>query len=175
MKFFKHYREILFGLGLGAAMWVLDAAMHAQLGAEVHSGGFLAEMFHPGPTQLIFRGFYVALATAFGWHLWRSNWRERELHALEDAITAFHRQLDSPALRIVSQSRVLQGCQCVARDATALSCAQAIGEDARLIDELAQQYLNFSTQVRAGRTQEAIATLQAIEHWTPKDLPHGVR
>ena len=83
MNFFKQCREILFGLGLGAAMWVLDAAMHAQLGAEVHSGGFLAEMFHPGPTQLLFRGFYVVLATAFGWYLWRANWRERELRALE--------------------------------------------------------------------------------------------
>ena len=174
MKFFKQYREILFGLGLGATMWVLDAAMHAQLGAEVHSGGFLAEMFHPGATQLLFRGFYLVLATAFGWHLWRSNWRERELRALEDAITAFHRQLDSPALRIASQSRILQGRPSVARDETALSSAQAIAEDARLIDELAQQYLNFSAQVRAGRIPEAIATLQAIENWTPKDL-HGAR
>ncbi len=174
MNIFKQYREILFGLGLGAAMWVLDAAMHAQLGGEIHSHGFWSEMFQPGPTQLLFRSFYVALATAFGWHLWRSNWRERELRALEDAITAFHRQLDSPALRIVSQSRVLQGLPGVARDETALRAVQTIAEDARLIDELAQQYLDFSAQVRAGRTQEAIATLQAIEHWTPKDL-HGAR
>lgn len=175
MKFFKHYQEILFGLGLGAAMWVLDAAMHAQLGGEIHSHGFLAEMFQPGPTQLLFRGFYVVLATAFGWYLWRANWRERELRALENAITAFHRQLDSPALRIASQSRILQGRQSVALDAIALSSAQAIAADAHLIDELAQQYLNFSAQVRAGRIPEAVATLQAIEHWTPQDWQHGAR
>ncbi len=163
----KRYKEMIFGLLLGLTMWVLDAAMHAQLGGEIHSHGFLAEMFQPGPTQLLFRGFYVVLATVFGWYLWRANWRERELRALENAITAFHRQLDSPALRIASQSRILQGRQSVARDTTAMSSAQAIAEDARLIDELAQQYLNFSAQVRAGRIPEAIATLRAIENWQP--------
>jgi len=25
MKFFKHYKEILFGFALGAAMWLIDA------------------------------------------------------------------------------------------------------------------------------------------------------
>jgi hypothetical protein len=144
-------------------MWIMDAAMHARLGADVHSSGFIAELLQPGPTQLLFRAAYVGIATAFGWSLWRSNWRERELRALEDAIIAFHRQLDSPAIRIISHVRMLQGRPSVTRDEVARSVAEAIGDDARAIDDLAQQYMRFSEQVIAGRTSEAIETLRAIE------------
>ncbi len=168
MKVIRRYKEIVFGFLLGVSMWILDAAMHAQLGPEVHSHGFIAELLHPGSTQLIFRSFYVLMATAFGWYLWRSNWRERELRALEDAIIAFHRLLDIPAIRILSQSRTLQGCPCVTRDETAMNIAQTIGDDARLIDELACQYLRFSEQVVAGKTSEAIETLRSIEAWAQK-------
>lgn len=161
----RRYREIIFGFGLGLAMWVVDAAMHARLGADVHSTGFLDELLRPGATQLLFRGSFVAIAGAFGWSLWRSNWRERELRALEDAIIAFHRQLDSPAMRIVSHVRMLQGRPGVTRDEVAMSVAESIGDDARVIDGLAQQYIRFSEQVMAGRTREAIETLRAIEAW----------
>lgn len=147
-------------------MWVVDAAMHARLGAEVASSGFSSELLQPGATQFLFRSAYVLISTALGWALWRSNWRERELRALEDAVIAFHRQLDSPAMRIVSHIRMLQGRPGVTRDEVAMSVAEAIGEDARLIDSLAQQYLRFSEQVMAGRTFEAIETLRAIEAWT---------
>lgn len=165
MRVIKRYKEIIFGVLLGVTMWVLDAAMHAQLGTELHSQGFFSELFHSGPTQLVFRVFYVLISTAFGWYLWRSNWRERELRALEDAIIAFHRQLDSPAMRILSQSKILQGYQSVVLDVAVMKTVQSIGEDARLIDELAKRYLHFSQQVTAGNTTEAIETLQAIESW----------
>ena len=162
----RRYKEIIFGFGLGLAMWVMDAAMHSSLGEAVHSSGFLAELIRPGATQLLFRGGYVAVATAFGWSLWRSNWRERELRALEEAIIAFHRQLDSPAMRIVSHIRMLQGRSGVSLDEVARNIVEAIGEDALTIDGLAQQYMRFSEQVMAGRTNEAIETLRAIERWT---------
>lgn len=162
----RRYKEILGGLGLGLAMWVVDAAMHAHLGEDVHSTGFADELFRPGVTQFVFRGAFVVIAVAFGWALWRSNWRERELRALEDAVIAFHRQLDSPAMRIVSHVRMLQGRANVTRDELARGVVEAIGEDARTIDALAQQYMRFSEQVMAGRTHEAIATLRAIEAWT---------
>lgn len=161
----RRYKEIIFGLGLGFAMWVMDAAMHARLGADVHATGFVDELLRPGATQLLFRGSFVAIATAFGWSLWRANWRERELRALEDAIIAFHRQLDSPAMRIVSHIRMLQGRPGVTRDEVAMSVTESIGDDARIIDQLAQQYIRFSEQVMAGRTREAIETLRAIEAW----------
>ena len=164
--FLRRYKEILYGFGLGLAMWAVDAAMHARLGAQVDSSGFVNELLRPGSTQLLFRAFYVAIATALGWALWRSNWHERELRALEDAIIAFHRQLDSPAMRIVSHIRMLQGRPGVTRDEIAMSVAEAIGDDARIIDELARQYLRFSEQVMAGRTRDAIETLRSIEAWT---------
>jgi hypothetical protein len=163
---FRRYKEIIYGFGLGLAMWIVDAAMHARLGSQIHSPGFVSELLRPGPTQIFFRGFYVAVAAALGVALWRSNWRERELRALEDAVIAFHRQLDSPAMRIVSHIRMLQGRPGVTHDEVAMSIAEAIGDDARIIDELAKQYLRLSEQVMAGRTREAIETLRAIEAWT---------
>ena len=161
----RRYKEIIYGVLLGLVMWVVDAGMHAQLGAEVDSSGFLGELLHPGSTQLLFRGLYVGMATACGWALWRSNWRERELRALEDAIIAFNRQLGNPAMRIVSHIRMLQGCSGVTRDEMAMSLAESISSDAHVIDHLAQQYIHFSEQVMAGRTSEAIETLRSIEVW----------
>lgn len=161
---FKRYKEILFGVLLGVTAWVVDAAMHAQLGAEVHSsGGFWHELFQPNATALLFRSIFFLIAVCFGWSLWRSNWRERELRALEQAVVAFHRQLDSPAMRIVSHIRMLQGRPGVTRDDVAAELADAISEDAHAIDDLAKQYLRFSEQVLAGRTSEAVETLRAIE------------
>lgn len=163
----RRYKEIIYGLLLGLAMWVVDAAMHAQMEAEAHStGSFAEELLHPGTTQFLFRGVFLAIAIAFGWSLWRSNWRERELRALESAIVAFHRQLDSPAMRIVSHVRMLQGRSGVTHDELATELTAIIGEDARIIDQLAQQYIRFSEQVMAGRTSEAIETLRAIEAWS---------
>ncbi len=168
MTMLRRYKEIIYGGALGVLMWVLDAAMHARLGAEVHSSGFADELLRPGATQFGFRAAFVVVATAFGWALWRANWRERELRALEAAIIAFHRQLDSPAMRLISHARMLQGRPAVARDEFARRAVEAIGEDARAVDELARQYLNFSEQVMAGRTGEAIQTLRAIEAWTAR-------
>ena len=171
----KRYKEILFGAFIGLAMWVVDVAMHAQMGEELHSSGtFAGEMLRPNTTALIFRAAFLVIAIAFGWALWRSNWRERELRALEDAIIAFHRQLDSPAMRIVSHIRMLQGRPGVTHDEVAMSVADAIGEDAHVIDQLAQKYIRFSEQVMAGRTREAIETLRAIEAWAAGQRPAKV-
>jgi signal transduction histidine kinase len=168
----RRYKEILGGFGLGVAMWIVDAVMHVLIGADVHSSGsFAVELLQPGYTQLIFRSAFLLVGTAFGWALWRSNWRERELRALEDAVVAFHRQLDSPAMRIVNHVRMLQGRAGVVRDEIAREVIEAIGEDARSIDALAQQYMRFSEQVMAGRTHEAIETLRAIEAWTGNHNP----
>jgi hypothetical protein len=165
MAFLRRYKEIFYGLLLGVAMWVTDAAMHAQLGVEINSKGLANELLHPGTTQFLFRSVFVVISLILGWSLWHSNWRERELRALEDAIVAFHRQLDSPAMRIVSHIRMLQGRPSVTRDDVAQNIAQSIGDDAHTIDQLTEQYLHFNEQVMAGRTREAIETLRAIESW----------
>jgi len=161
----KRYKEILFGILLGAAMWLVDAAMHSEIGAEVGSHGFWAELFAPHPTAILFRLVYFVLATAFGVYLWRANWREREVRALEQAVVAFQRQLDQPALRILSHARQLQARNSIILDETAAHLTTEISADARLLDELAQKYLHFSELVRAGKTTEAVRTLQELEAW----------
>lgn len=162
----RRYKEIIFGCALGFAMWVVDAAMHAQLEGGEHATNFMGELLHPGATQLLFRLFFVLIAAAFGWALWRANWRERELQAMERAVVAFHRQLDSRALRIINHTRMLQGRGAVVRDDVARELAAAISDDAQIVDVLARQYMRFSEQVLAGRNLEAVETLRAIEELT---------
>lgn len=165
MEFFKRYKEILFGFALGAAMWLIDAVMHTELGADVHAGSLWAEIFAPHPTALIFRGFYLAIALAFGVFLWRTNWRERQLRALEQAVVAFQRRLDAPALRILGAVRGLQNRNSVRLDDAAERLTAEIDADAKLIDELAKKYLEFSRLVQKGETLRAIETLNSIESW----------
>lgn len=165
MKFFNHYKEILFGFALGAAMWLIDAVMHVELGAEVHAESLWTEIFAPHPTALIFRGFYLVIALAFGIFLWRTNWRERQLRALEQAVVAFQRQLDAPALRILGAVRGLQNRNSVRLDEIAGQLTSEISTDAGLIDELAKKYLEFSRLVQEGDTARAIETLNSIEAW----------
>lgn len=163
MKFFKSYKEIWFGLGLGAVAWLVDAVMHTELGGEVHAESLWSEIFSPHPTTLIFRVFYLVIALAFGVFLWRTNWRERQLQALEQAVIAFQRQLDAPALRILGAVRGLQNRNSVRLDDAAQRFVAEIGTDAGLIDELAKKYLEFSRLVQAGDTARAIETLNLIE------------
>lgn len=161
----KRYKEIWFGVLLGAGMWLTDAWMHVELGADVHSHGFFREIFQPPATAVLFRSIYFVIAVVFGVYLWRANWRERELRAFEQGIIAFQRQLDRPALRILAHVRQLQNRNSVQLDETARGIADEIGADARLLEELAQKYARFSEQVRDGNTAEAAKTLQAIEGW----------
>ncbi len=165
MRFFKSYKEIWFGFGLGAAMWLVDAVMHTELGAEVHAESLFTEIFSPHPTALIFRLFYIVIAVAFGVFLWRANWRERELRTLEQSVIAFQRQLDAPALRILAAVRGLQNRNSIRLDETAKNLTAEINLDAVLIDELAKKYLEFSRLVQEGRRGQAIETLNSIEVW----------
>ena len=165
MKFFRSYKEIWFGLGLGVLAWLVDAVMHVELGADIHSGGFWGEIFAPHPTALIFRGFYMIVAISFGFFLWRANWRERQLRALELAVIAFQRRLDAAALRITGATRGLQARNSIRLDETAMRFATQIDSDAVLIDELAKKYFEFSRLVQEGETSRAIETLDSIESW----------
>lgn len=165
MKLFKSYKEIWFGVGLGASAWLVDAVMHVELGADIHSESLWSEVFAPHPTALIFRVFYMVVAIAFGVFLWKANWRERQLQALEKAVVAFQRQLDAPALRILSSVRGLQNRNSIRLDDAAQRLTTEITMDAGLIDELAKKYLEFSRLVQTGDTVRAIETLNSIEAW----------
>lgn len=162
---FKRYKEIWFGVLLGAGMWLTDVWMHVELGSDVHSHDFYSELFQPHPTAVLFRAIYFLIAVAFGVFLWRANWRERELRAFETAILAFQRQLDRPALRILAHIRQLQNRNSVQLDEAARALTDHIGADARLLEELAKKYHVFSEQVRNGNTAAAAETLQSIEAW----------
>ena len=147
------------------AAWFLDAVMHTELGADVHAGNLWTEIFAPHPTALIFRFFYLVIAVAFGVFLWRANWRERQLRALEQAVIAFQRQLDAPALRVLGAIGQLQNRNSVRLDEIAGKLAAEITMDAGLIDELAKKYLEFSRLVQKGETGKAIEILNSIELW----------
>lgn len=165
MKFFRSYKEIWFGTALGAFAWLVDAVMHVELGGEVHAEALWTEIFAPHPTALIFRMFYMVIAIAFGYFLWRMNWRERQLRALEQAVIAFQRQLDAPAIRILATVRGLQNRNSVRLDETAKNFAAEIHSDAAMIDELARRYVEFGRLVQDGETARAIETLRSIETW----------
>ncbi len=165
MRFFKGYNEIWFGAALGVLAWLVDAVMHVELGADVHAGGLWTEIFTPHSTALVFRGFYLVIAVAFGIFLWRANWRERQLRAFEVAVIAFQRQLDAPALRIISTIRSLQNRNSIRLDETAQHLVAEISTDAELIDELAKKYLEFGRLVQEGKTAQAIEALRSIETW----------
>lgn len=163
MNFFRSYKEIWFGVALVAVAWLVDAVMHTRLGADVHAESLWTEIFAPPATALIFRFFYIAVALAFGVFLWRANWRERQLQALEQSVISFQRQLDAPALRILGAARRIQTRNAVRLDETAERLASEIGADAALIDELAKKYLEFSRLVQAGETVRAVEILNSIE------------
>ena len=165
MKFFKCYKEIWFGVGLGVAAWLVDAVMHVELGADVHAGSLRTEIFAPHPTALVFRLLYLVIAVAFGVFLWRANWRERQMQALEQSVIAFQRQLDIPAMRLLAAARQLRSRNSVRLDVAAEALAAEIFTDAVLIDDLAKKYLEFSRLVQAGETAKAIEALQSIESW----------
>lgn len=163
MKIFTSYKEIWFGVGLGVAMWLVDAVMHVELGVDVHAESLLSEIFLPHPTTLIFRLLYLVIAVAFGIFLWRANWRERELRTLERTVVAFQRKLDAPALRILRTIRQLQNRNSVRLDETAVKLGEEIDNDANLIDELSKKYLEFSRLVQQGKRAEAIEILDSIQ------------
>ncbi len=160
---FKRYKEILFAFGLGVAMWLIDVWMHVELGAEVHAESFLSELLRPQATTLIFRLIYLVIAVAFGIVLWRANWRERELQALEDSIISFYCQMDLPTLRILTRVRQLQCRTTVKADIISSDLAENIEADALLLSEFAGKYQEFSRHIRNKQTLEAIETLRSIE------------
>ena len=169
MKFLIAYKEIFFGVGLGGFAWLVDAVMHVELGADVHAGGLWQEVFTPHPTALVFRTLFVVVAIAFGIFLWRANWRERQLRALEEVVVSFQRHLDAPALRILVALRSLRNRNSVLLDDTANDLVNELGADAKAIDELARKYLDFARLVRRGETARAIELLRSVEKITGSD------
>lgn len=92
---------------MGISMWVLDAAMHCVQRAPISWSGFTKEMIASDGAQLLFRILFVAMATALGVSLWRSNRHRCQVRDLQALLGAFHRQVVNPVVLIVGYSRML--------------------------------------------------------------------
>lgn len=103
------YKEIFFGLLLGLAMWVADAAMHVRMPmvGRGHEPAFAEELLSLDRPQLITRLLFADFALLLGWILWRSNRRVRDARDLERRVALFHRRIISPAALILDDCNAL--------------------------------------------------------------------
>lgn len=101
------YKEICYSAAIGASVWIVDAVMHASQQGRLSWGGFVRELAASDSAQLLFRALFVAVAVAFGFSLWRSNQRRRQVDELREAADLLHRQIASPLLLIVGYCQML--------------------------------------------------------------------
>lgn len=140
MQKMKRYKEILFGLLLGLAMWAADALMHTMMpAASTETQPALAEeLFSPDGPPLAIRLLYVSFALFTGWVLWRSNRQERLGCDSECKVSAFHEQMVNPTINI------LDGCNILLRSSgltgEALNVVKEIRSQAQQIDEFTKAF-----------------------------------
>ena len=163
----RQYKEILFGLALGLAMWVIDAAMHVQIRPNEASwtGNFIKELSFPGPTPLFFRVLFVALAVFLGLVLWRSNQRQRQAQDTEQKLRHLHRAMTSPVMLILGYSKLLIGNRELHADSTTQFMIQVIHDSALKLQALAEK--------SSLAEPDAVATIAAPAR-TPLDKPKGL-
>lgn len=136
----NRYKEILFGLLLGLAMWAADALMHTMMPtASPESPPALAdELFSPDGTLLVIRLLYISFALFVGWALWRSNRQERLGCDSERKVSAFHKQMVAPT------TNILDGCNTLLRSGgltgEALNLVRGIHSHAQQIDEFTKAF-----------------------------------
>jgi len=107
VRLLSDYKEVAYGAGMGVSMWVVDATMHAIQRGPISWSGFVQEMIASNDAQLLFRLLFVAMATALGISLWRSNRHRCQVRDLQALLGAFHRQVVNPVVLIVGYSRML--------------------------------------------------------------------
>ncbi len=99
---FRKYKEIVFGIGFGIGALMIDAALDAK--AE---GNSFADEAAAHPGMMLYRLGFVLLGLAFGWMLWRSRKREREVELLTETLHHFQQQCVTQALLLRSTLQVL--------------------------------------------------------------------
>jgi hypothetical protein len=166
------YKEIIFGFGLGLGMWLIDAAMHVQIGdyATSWAGSFMNELFYPGPAQLFFRMLFLAMATFSGFILWRSNQQQRQARALEEAVRKLYRGMAAPTMLILGYSRNLLTDPMLMADGSAQTLIEGIYESAFKLKQLTEEVsaaeegeamvVSSSEQVYAGKPTSASRALR---------------
>jgi hypothetical protein len=135
------YKEIIFGLGLGLGMWLIDAAMHVQIGAYATNWteSFVRELFYPGPAQLFFRMLFLAMATFFGFILWRSNEQQRQAQTLEEAVRRLYQGMTAPTMLILAYSRNLLTNPMLMTDNSTRTMLESIYESALKLQQLTKE------------------------------------
>ena len=103
----KRYKEIWYGVAIGASIWMLDAAMHASLHRQFNWSGFAKEIIASDSAQLLFRALFVLVSTAFGISMWRSNQRKSRIQDLNGAFDSLYRRIANPLVLIVGYSQML--------------------------------------------------------------------
>lgn len=140
MQKMKRYREILFGLLLGLAMWAADALMHTMMptASPKAQPALAEELFSPDGPPLAIRLLYVSFALFIGWVLWRSNQRERMGSDSEREVTAFHEQMLRPTRSILHECNTLLGSNGLTGEA--LDLVKKIRSHAHQIDEFTKGF-----------------------------------
>lgn len=135
------YKEIIFGVGLGLGMWLIDAAMHVEIGARAATwtGSFMKELFYPGPAQLFFRMLFLALAMFFGLVLWRSNQQQRQAQALEETVRRLHRGMTTPVMLILGYSKILVSDPILIADSSTRTMLEGIYKNTLKLQELTKK------------------------------------
>ncbi len=96
----RQYKEILFGLAFGLAMWVVDAAMHAQIGSNEGSwaGSFIKELPDPESTPQFFGVLFLSVSMSLGFLFWRCNRKHRQAKDVEQELRSLRRAMTSPVM-----------------------------------------------------------------------------
>lgn len=107
VRVLRGYKEICYGVAIGLSMWILDTLMHAIQRSRWSWGEFIRELVASDGAQLLFRVLFVAVAVAFGFSLWRSNRRKRQIDNLRLAVDSLYGQIANPLLLIVGYCQML--------------------------------------------------------------------
>lgn len=165
------YKEIIFGLGLGLGMWLIDAAMHVEIRVRAASWAdtFITELFYPGAAQLFFRMLFFVMATFFGLVLWHSNLQQRQAQALERTVRTLHRELTAPILLILGYSKILETDTRLIHDDSTRSLIVGLYESARKLQQLIEE-APAPEKSMAGAHPEAIDRREPISESRPMEI-----
>lgn len=160
-KGFKRYKEILYGVAAGVSVWMLDAAMHADLHGQLNWGGFTKELVANDGAQLLFRALFVVVAAAFGISLWRGNQRQSQAKDLHAAFDLLYRQIANPLFLVVGYSQMLSLKEGWPVGREAIELVDEIQINARKIREMLRQLPPPGMPIE----EEAFAKLGLTQAW----------
>ena len=117
----SRYLEVIGGVLLGLAMWVIDAVTNLPGESPWSLRLFLAQLVWPSPMTMIFRAAFLAFAIVIGWAVWRRNLKKEatERQKRERAVASerlrtrlaivntFRREMNGPLSHIAENAQML--------------------------------------------------------------------